>query len=221
MSSSRRTRIHSHRPITGAPDQCRTATPRSMTDQVLISSLRQLAPHASVDTAVKRRFAATTWAARPGDQHGQGQAQGVKQRILLPRPGRQPAEEPHGRRPHLVQPAAESDSCGIRACRGIRQALLPTTRTSPTTSWPPGQPGRRPSGANLFHSPTWPTPGLVSRSETWSWCNPAYGSGARGPRAACVLSSPPRAGRTDLEPVAHHQLAEAADCRPLVGPGVW
>jgi hypothetical protein len=29
------------------------------------------------------------------------------------------------------------------------------------------------------------------------------------------------AGRTDLELVAHHQLTEAAGCRPLLGPNVW
>jgi hypothetical protein len=86
------------------------------------------------------------------------------------RPGlcRQPLEPP----PRVIR--AES---GPAEASG--QAVPPTTRTSPTTAWAPGQPSQRPTGNELLstpHSPLpGPKPGPVSRSEAGSSCNPTDG----------------------------------------------
>jgi hypothetical protein len=149
-----------------------------MTDQVLISSLRQLTPQASVDTAVKRRFAATTLAARPGDQHGQGQVQGVKRRICCLDQSAKPQNSLMADVLTLVQPAAESDSCGITACRGIRQALPPTTRTSPTTIWPPRPAWPAPTGSEPGPLPTLANAGPGQQVGDVVVLQPSYGSGA-------------------------------------------
>ena len=114
----------------------------------------------------------------------------------------------------LVQPATESDSCGIRACRGIRRAACPTTQTSPTTicaprsAWVSAKSGNEPWSTPPFPHPG-PKPGRVSRFEAGSSWRPTDGQ-RRRLRVRMASSRRRRAGRTDLELVANHQLAEAA-----------
>jgi hypothetical protein len=100
---------------------------------------------------------------------------------------------------------------------GIRQAVPPTTRTSLTTAWAPGQPGPAPTRGNEPSStPPLPHPGpkpsLVSGSELGRPA-PQLTDGSAG--CACGWHHLVVGGRPyDPELVAHHQLAEAAGCRP-------
>jgi hypothetical protein len=106
----------------------------------------------------------------------------------------------------------QGDSCGISTCCGIRQAVPPTTACAHGSAWVSAPTGNEPWST----PPPGLTPGLVSRSKAWSSGNSADGRCA-GCAADRILSSPPVAGRTDLELVAIHQLPAAAGCRPQGG----
>jgi hypothetical protein len=99
------------------------------------------------------------------------------------------------------------------------QAVPQTTRTSPTAICAPGQPSQGPTGTNHGPLPTLARHRARSTGRRRGRRPTQLTEGGAG--CACRLHRLVAPGRTDRELLAHHQPAEAAGCRPPVGPDIW